>query len=312
VTPSPSLSLVTCSFRGDFDACVLLCESADRFVPDEIVHELVVPRQDVELFAPLASSRRRITPTDAYLPPSFHLVPMPPPAWRRRLRLPRRNVYATPYSAPVRGWIAQQILKISAVLNGPADVVIHLDSDNAFIRDLDPTLILRDGKARLYEAASPVDSDSHRQWHAAACRLLGIHPPTPATADYIDQMVVWTKDQTRALTERIERTTRHPWYVTLARTRQFAEYELYGVHAREVVGIDQAGVFADSQSLCHARWEGNFADPEDIEAFVSSLQPHHVVCLLQSTLEIDLALRREIFSRVEARARKQDARESLA
>ena len=33
---APTISLLTCSFRGDLEACRILCDSVDRFVPPEI------------------------------------------------------------------------------------------------------------------------------------------------------------------------------------------------------------------------------------------------------------------------------------
>jgi hypothetical protein len=104
--PALTASLVTCSYSGDFEACRLLCESVDRYVPDTIHHSLFVPAGDMELFSDLASSRRTIAAQESLLPRWFYKLPMPGQPWRALLRLPRRNIYLTPYSLPVRGWIA--------------------------------------------------------------------------------------------------------------------------------------------------------------------------------------------------------------
>ena len=305
--PALTALLSTCSFRGDFEACQVLCESVDRLVPSEIAHQLIVPTRDLELFGTLRSARRRVLAEEAFLPKGFFKAPMPPKTIRRALRLPRRDVYLIPFSLPVRGWIAQQIMKISATAQAPADIVIHVDSDNAFIRPLSMDAIVRDGRARLYRNPEKVDLPSHRRWHAAAARLLGLPESDWFGAEYIDALVPWRRAALIAMTQRIEAVTGKPWGVALARTPHFAEYVLYGVHADKVLGFEAAGLFPTAETLCHSRWEGDFRDAADEDDFVASVRPHHVSCLIQSTTDVSPERRRALFARVEQAAARQDA-----
>lgn len=297
---APSASLVTCSFSGDFDVCGLLCESVDRFVPETIRHQLYVPRKDMPLFARFASPRRGIGAQEDLLPGWFWQVPMPSPRFRALLRLPRRNIYLTPYSAPVRGWIAQQIMKIAAASASETDIVVHVDSDNAFIRPLAMEDLWREGRTRLYRNPERVPLAGHRLWHSAAGALLGLPPDDFYGAEYIDQIVVWKRDVVRALTARIEAVAGRDWRIALARTPHFAEYILYGVFADRVLGLEQAGLFGAEKSLCLSRWSGAFSGADDEAAFLAAIEPQHVACLIQSTIAMTLDERRRLFERAAA------------
>lgn len=302
-----SATLITCSYRGDLAACELLCESIDRFVPETIPHTLFAPESDMALFAPLASARRVIRSQESLLPRGFWKVPLPGPAWRRRLRLPRRDIFLTPCSPPVRGWIVQQIVKLAATAESDRAIVVHVDSDNAFVRPLKAGYFLRDGRVRFYRSPRMVSRDSHRVWHRVAGRLLGLEQSDYYGAEYIDQLVVWRRSVLRGTVDRIEAETGIDWRIALARTPHFAEYVLYGVFAEAVLGLETAGLFATDETLCHARWSDEFAGAEDIEAFVHGIRPGHLTCNLQSTIDISMDTRRAIFERVAAVAALQDA-----
>lgn len=300
-------SLITCSFRGDLEVCRLLCETIDRFAPPDMAHILYVPKADVPLFADLASSRRRIATQESLLPWWFRKAPMPGPEWRARLRLPRRNVYVTPFSMPVRGWIAQQIMKIAAATKAETDIVVHVDSDNAFIRPLRMEHLAQGGRARLYRHPEMVARGSHRLWHEAAGRLLGLEPSDFHGAEYIDQLVVWRRDVAQGLTARIAEIAKADWRVALARAPHFAEYILYGVYADRVLGLDKAGLFPTHETLCLSRWTEGFDNPDEERDFIAAIEPQHVACLVQSTIAMPIAARRALFERACDFAARQDA-----
>ena len=302
-----SARLVTCSYSGDFELAKMLCESVDRHAPPSIGHSLFVPERDLGLFAPLATPSRTIETQESLLPRWMWKVPLPGPRWRARLHLPRRNVYLTPFSAPVRGWIAQQIMKISLAVAAPSEIVVHLDSDNVLVRPLTIDQLERRGCVRLYRNPDKVDLATHRVWHRAAGALLGLPPSDFYGAEYIDQLVVWRRAVARGLVARIEEIGGRDWRATLARTPHFAEYILYGVFADRVLGLEAAGLVAEPQSLCHSRWEEAFHGAADEAAFVAALRPEHVSCLVQSSIALSIADRRRLSERLTAAARAQDA-----
>ena len=248
VATTPAITLLTCSFSGDLEMCRLLCESVDRFVPENIGHTLYVPARDVPLFAEFATSRRTIATQEELLPRWFWKLPMPGPDWRRRLHLPRRNVYLTPYSLPVRGWIAQQIMKLAATLAAQAEIVVHVDSDNAFIRPLSPAHLMRGHQARIYRNPEMVDLPGHRLWHAAAGRLLGLPAAEYYGAEYIDQLVVWRRSVVEALIARIEAVTGQGALVYLQYGPSQPEFlQLAGKNAEGFVWSTVLGVYADEK-----------------------------------------------------------------
>jgi len=306
-TAAQGASILTLSFSGDFEYCRMLCESVDRFVASDISHRLFVPTRDLELFASLAGPRRTIGSQDrGLLPRWLWKLPMPKPRLRELLRLPRRNVYISPYGPPVRGWIAQQIMKIAACTEGPTEIVMHVDSDGVFIRRLTTDALVRpDGKVRFHRDPKPSDLATHRLWRETACRLLGLRPDSIEAGDYIGLCVVWRRSIVRRMIARIEEVGGEDWRKILARTPHFSEYTLYGLFV-ESLGIEAAGHFVTEVSPVHCVWEEALANPAEEAEFTLALRPDHFACLIQSTVAMDLDARRRLFERVAARAREQD------
>jgi len=301
-------SLITCSYSGDFDVCGMLCRSIDRFVPQEIEHRLYVPRREIPLFSAFASPRRKILAQEDLLAPWFWKAPLPRPQWRERLGLSRRNLYLTPYSLPVRGWIAQQIMKLSATLNAPTDVVAHLDSDIVIVRPLTIAHLMRDAHVRFHAQRASAGIETQRPWYATAARLLGLPPADYSANLYIDQIVVWRRVIVEGLVARIEASTGRDWQVALARTPQFAEYVLYGMFVDHVLGPDAAGVYVEPDSLCYSRWTQRFSGAEEEDAFVRGLPGDQVACLIQSTIPMAIEERARVFDKATQWARQTDAR----
>ena len=305
-TSQADASILTCSFRGDFEICSMLCESIDRFVPETIKHKLYVPAADLNLFRPLANARRSVISEDLLLPRWFWKIPMPDAHWRRRLFLPRRNFYLTPFSMPVRGWIAQQIMKIAAAAESSTEIVLHVDSDALFVRPFSVDRLFPDGAhARLFRRA-PEAGKGHRSWHLAASKLLALPPDEFHDGDYIDSLVVWRRSVVRKMIERIEQTGKRNWQVILGRTPHFSEYVLYGVFAERVLGLAEAQLAIEQVSLCHSRWSGEFSSAEDENDFVTSIDPRMVGFCVQSTIALSLPERRDLYERMISFAQLQD------
>jgi len=300
-------NIITVSFRGDLEICRLLCASFDRFASDAVVHSLYVPAVDVPLFADLATERRRIATQESLLPRWFWKVPLPSPHWRARLFLPRRNVYLTPLSLPVRGWTAQQIMKIAAALTSECEIVAFLDSDNALVRTLSIDHLTCAGKTRLYCDPHHPDMPEYVRWYEAARRLIGLEQDDPYRPSFVHQLIVWRRRVVEGMTRRIEATTGRNWVAALARTPHFAEYIIYGLYAEQVLGLEAAGLYAESRSLAHSTWGRSLETLADTSAFVDALRPDHVACHIQSTSDIKLEQRKQVYGMLTRRAREQDA-----
>src|SRR5689334_5136574 len=101
-TTDHSLAVVTPTFLPDLARCELLAESLDRCAP-QVPHYLIVDRRDWRAFQHLQGGRRQLIESEALV---GHWM------WR----MPGRKGFWLSFKAlPVRGWIIQQILKISAI-----------------------------------------------------------------------------------------------------------------------------------------------------------------------------------------------------
>jgi hypothetical protein len=302
-------SILTLSYSRDFEVCRMLCASVDRFAFAGISHRLFVPTPDLPLFAPLANGRRSIGSQDRDLLPRWlWKMPMPRPRLRELLRLPRRNIYLSPFGRPVRGWIAQQMMKIAASAASPTEIIVHIDSDAVLVRPLTVDMLARpDGAVRLYRNPFRETHATHILWRETACRLLGLSPETIDAGDYIDQCVVWRRSLVRRMIARIEEVGGADWRRILAQTPDFSEYTLYGMFV-ESLGVEASGHFAAGESQVHAIWipEEEPTCPEEELAFVAGLQSRHIACLIQSTMTMTLDARRSLLDRLRAEATRQD------
>ncbi len=288
----PSVSILTLSFRGDFELCRLLCESVDTFVPGTIEHVIAVPRADLSLFKTLANGRRRIATQEEFLPPWLRRIPLPGPILRRVFGLPQRNLYFTPRPRIVRGWIAQQLMKLSAAATAPSDVVLHADSDMAFIRPLKLKLIVQQGRARLYRRPGAGNDPMHSSWHAAASKLLGLPPSNYHGAAYIENLITWRRDCVVRLLRQISEVAGTDPMQALAATDDFSEYILYGVFCERILTLEGSGHFASPVSLCNTAWARGGL--KGVDALLEEFHPEQVAVGIQSTLPMDISRRRAV------------------
>jgi uncharacterized protein DUF6492 len=294
----PSLSILTLSFRGDFELCQLLCESVDDFVSDTMEHVIAVPRSDLNLFKALANGRRRLITQEELLPAWLRKIPLPGPTLRRVFGLPRRNVYFTPHPRIVRGWIVQQLMKLRAAATATSDVVLHADSDMVFIRPLKLELIVQQGRVRLYRKPGAGPDPRHQPWHAAASRLLGLPPSNYHGAEFIQNAVAWRRDCVVQLLRRISEVVETDPMVALAATDEFAEYILYGVFCERILTLESSGHFASSVSLCKTAWlNGGLSG---VEALLEepTFHPEEIAVGIQSTLPMGVSERRAVIHRL--------------
>lgn len=261
-----SITILTMSYAGDFELCRLLCRTFDDFIAGNVDHLLTVPKADVHLFSTLNTRRRRVVPEDEFTPTWLSRMPSPPEWIRRRLKFARRNFYFSCKGLPVRGWIAQQLMKIKASEQIGSDVVMHVDSDVAFVRPFDPSRLLLDGKAPLLRFPGQADTPTHRPWHDAAAAALNLKQRGYSGSDYISNCVVWRRATAAAMLKRIAQTTGGDPIVYLSRISNFSEYILYGVFCEFVEGIEAAGHFPTDRQICKTMWThgGNPDAAEDI------------------------------------------------
>ena len=269
-TDSP-MSLVTCSYRPDFARCETLCASVDRYVGREHHHFIVVPDRDLPLFRPLQSHRRSIVAVQDILPASYFQLPGLKKWWLDS------GLW------PVRGWMMQQLTKLSADQLSDSEDIVFLDSDVEFIRPFDRSRFSSNGSLRLHRKPGEGSAGVHLKWHHSSAALLGLEPDYFGS-DYVAALTTWRRSNLVALKSHIETQTGRPWQSAIGRQLTVSEYTLYGVFVEHVMGLEKAGHFGCAEDLCHCLWFG-----EDTEQFLTELdycRPPQAV-LVQSNIGLE-------------------------
>lgn len=245
------MSLVTCSYRPDFSRCARLCASVDQHVGGEHHHTLVVPDRDRPLFRTLESPRRSVVAVQDILPTEYYQLPGFKKWWLDN------GLW------PVRGWMMQQLTKLSADALSDREDILFLDSDVEFIRPFDRTRFSQRGALRLHRKPGEGDQGVHLKWHHASAHLLGLEPRYFGN-DYVAPLATWRRSSLVALKAHIEAHTGKTWQAAVGRQLTVSEYTLYGVFVEQVLGLQDAGHFACAEDLCHCLWFG-----EDTDRFLS-------------------------------------------
>jgi len=303
---TPHITVVTPSYRNDFELAVDLCSSLDAHFRARFDHVLIVPRRDLALFSRLASAHRRVlAKEDVLRAKGFRKLPTP-----TRVRIPGlvdlkfREQWWCAGAGRVSGWVVQQIIKLSAPDFTAAPVLLFIDSDVYFFKDFDATRLYSDGFVKLHRYAAGADLASHQAWYRIALRLLGSTRDAPPMMNYIGSLVAWRRDVVLALRERLEKVNGQAWRLVIARCRTISEYILYGAYCSAVAPRATGHVFEDLR-LAHALWTpGREAD---IPAVAAAVRDEHVAIHVQSTLPMTLARRHELIGAILAELRPAPA-----
>ena len=288
---------ITISYRGDFELARDLCASIDRFADPEIEHVLVVPRSDLSLFSPLVNGSRRLIAVESVLPGGYTKLPLPRRIALGPYRRSIREIWWGP-SGLVRGWIVQQILKLSAPAITRRDVIVFADSDIVLVRPVPASLFMNGTGVPLYRVLGATkDSAMHQKWHLASARLLGLEPRRYFGADYIGNLITWRRDVVLQLQARLTSLGGEQWDRIIAREAAFSEYILYGIFAEHVLGLSDCGHFPASRDFVHAGWHYPLNTSTGLDEFVEGFEPHHVGVAIQSTERFTVDERRVLIRR---------------
>jgi hypothetical protein len=278
------IAVVTPSWEGDFEMCRDLHSSISTFLPPGTTHYIVVEPRDLELFSAFNGTAQVVSARD--------LLP------RRYITTSRLNGWLNLRRPipPVRGWIMQQVLKLSVAAEAKAQVVVCADSDVAFIRPLLPETIVRDSAVRFYRKPGAIDAtlSRHVQWHRRAHRLLGLREPGPPPyPDYISSLTFWDPGIVGAMLRRLENVGRRSWRDILCSELHLSEFTLYGVFVESLLG-PPATSFVSASSLCHSYWETTPMDESRGRSFLRECADDDVAILIQSKSNTPLDLRRAV------------------
>jgi Family of unknown function (DUF6492) len=262
-----SSALITPSFRLDFERCALLTESVERFVPPGVKHYLIVDRRDVPLFRPLEGPRTRLLVVEDIVP--WWLV-----------RVPRvRRFWLSFRSRPVKNWILQQIVKLSAANVVSEDVLFFVDSDVFFVAPFDPETFERDGRVPLFvETGKAGLIPFNDAWHAVAARLLRLPAEPSYDTNFIGNVICWRRDDVRQLQRRLEEIAKKDWQLLVAPLPKFSEYILYGLFVTRIVS--SKGHYADDVDRTLTYWEPRRLSFHELTKLRARISPtHHSVMI---------------------------------
>lgn len=269
-TATEDVALVTPSFSRDFELCKVLNRSILAYFPPSVKHYVIVDGVDVALFRQIESNRTIILAAEDIVPKGI-------------TKLPKLNRWLAPgVVLPISGWLIQQIIKLSAAHALKESILVMVDSDVVFVRQVDPAMFCDNGAVRLYKQRDGIQAGMlHVEWHQNACRLLGLPVEQPPMDDYIGNMISWKRSLVLEMTKRVEAVTGSPWHVAIARARRFSEYLLYGLFVERCVN-DPKTFWIDEHSRCHCHWLETAIADEEIARFVASMREDDVAFMITS------------------------------
>lgn len=274
--------VLTPSFGPDFELCAELNRSVLALAPDDVHHQIIVPKRDVAQFSQLANARTEIRTEGEFLPSTFVRAPLINATINLRRPFP-----------PVRGWILQQVLKLSAASVADADVVLLVDSDIEFVRPFSTETFVRDGVVRFYRLPDGVDDElpRHVLWHRGARQLLGLPAQSVPLPDYVSSLVAWDPAIVRDLLDRVATATGSRWSDAVASQLHLSEWTLYGVFVEHILG-SPATDFTTATPLCHALWDTTPLDSDTLDAFVAGAADEDVAVMISAKTLTPLPIRR--------------------
>ena len=260
------VAVVTPSFARDYTLCSELNESVLRFFPEQTKHFIVVDGRDLALFQKLENSRTVVAAVEDVIPRGHFKVPRSKRWW-----------FSAAAMLPAKGWLIQQMVKLSMPRFVEESAIVNVDSDVRFVRPVDVRLFARDGKTRLYrKSGGIVEGMGHIKWHHSVCRLLDVLPDTLPMDDYVGNVISWDRRIVLEVLARVEAVTGVPWHVAFTRGRTVSEYLTYGLYVDKILGETKAGVWIDERSWCHTYWGPGPLSESEFAAFVDAMPPDDV------------------------------------
>jgi Family of unknown function (DUF6492) len=281
-TPRRRYAIITPSHAPDFERCRVLVEST-RLHAADLDHYLVVERRDQGLFAALRGPRTHVVLKEDVLPWWLHQISFRPKWWLS---------FKGP---PVRAWIVQQIVKLSADAITDADGCVFIDSDAFLIKPFNPHATERDGKTPLFREILPGEIPSNTRWHAGAARLLGRPVEEHYRTGYVGNLVMWERRNVQALHRHIEQTTGRGWVESLCRLDTMSEYILYGMFCERVLR-EASGHYLEGTIRTLNYWGTTPLDLGALRELRDQLQPEHLGVMISAKSSTAVSSIRRAFS----------------
>ena len=286
VSGGSELTVLTPSYRPDAELCADLNRSVMELT-DDVEHHIVVPHSDRKYFSALEGRRTFVHDVGEFLP--RHLVKTPGTnVWVNALR---------PWP-PVRGWIAQQLVKLSAAASFDARGVLLMDSDMVLIRRTSLDSFMQNGNPAFYRNPGAVHAGlpMHRRWHETSRSLLGLAPPPAENLpDYISWPCLWEPEIVRGLLSMVEAQTGRTWATAIGSQLHFSEMILYGVYVDEVLG-GRESTTSGMKSVVYS--EERPLGPAELSALLAGVVSDDLAVMISAKSGTDLNHRRQALADV--------------
>jgi Family of unknown function (DUF6492) len=276
----PSLCLITTTYCPDLQRFALLRRSVHRFAAERYTHVAVVNTEDCAQFR-----RHFRSDTDLQIVPSADVLP-----WKVEQRRRKSGMWGKVgrlfNHRLVTGWHAQQLMKIFALAECPADAAVFLDSDVFLCKPLARDFFFSDGKLKLFRRPA-VDAEGF-DFDISTHEILGnpLHQ-VKDLFDYIYSPCSFRKSTALALLSEFERRRRNHWIRRFLAECRPSEYNLLGYAASVLEQFRGYHlVECEPEDLNHS-----IRFPEDRSKFASivecMLNQTKQFALVQSTLGIE-------------------------
>lgn len=285
-----SFALFTPSYHGDLERCVLLCESVEQFWPVGTRHIVAVNKRDVPEFRRRLPGGVHIEVVEDIVAEKFFAVPF---------AVKGKALWLSAGLRPVRGWIFQQLAKLTLDAVIDEDVAVCCDSDVFFVRPVDPARhFLTDGKVDLLRTS--YRSPEHEAFDETANRLLGIGSQ-PYCGNFIGNALAWQPRLLPGLRETVG--GEESWLKALLGERRFSEYFIYGRYVGDRLGLEAANHAPTTKHLIEPSWGLDINNRSEIDELITrAVDSEAVGLMVHSKDRPSPALLRDIFAEISRRA----------
>lgn len=281
---------------ADLERFALLRRSIRLFSAVPATHFALVNTEDRAQFA----ERFRDDP-EVHIVPSAEVLPRDIER-RRRKSGPRWRARLAPRRRTVKGWHAQQLMKLFALAECPVEAAVFIDSDVFLCKPLSGDFFFADGKLKLFRRRA-VDAEGF-DFDISTHEILGnpLHRVTELF-DYIYSPCSFRRSSAVALFAELARRRRSTWVRRFLAEKRPSEYNLLGYAATTLEGL--AGyhlVECQPDELHHSlRFrEDRERLPAEMECMLRQPKPF---ALVQSSLKVEQSEMDALFDRLAEQAR---------
>lgn len=238
--------LITPTHRRDLEQFALLRRSVNRFMPG-VPHLVIVNREDCAIF-----ERRFAAERDLVLIRSSDILPASI-EWRRRRSGPKWLTGLRRVSGGlVKGWHAQQLMKLFLLAECPYEAAAFVDSDVFVCRPLPRDYFHVGERLKLFRRVAP--NAEAMDFDIATHEILGnpLHRISQLS-DYIYSPTCFRRSTAEALFAEFRRRRRSGWVRRFLSQKRPSEYHLLGYAATELErGAGYHPVECDPEDVHHS------------------------------------------------------------